>query len=143
MANVPWRVITAKLVIISGNCPPLRKSELEYYAMLSKTHVHHYAGNNINLGTACGKYCLASKAKRPTRGRFEPKARNLEEILSKANRVRFEPKARNLEEIQRESTDSQKEARKSQLLETQPKRPTSKNKSNSRQVLPRWMSLHH
>lgn len=26
----------AKLVIISGNCPPLRKSELEYYAMLAK-----------------------------------------------------------------------------------------------------------
>lgn len=53
----------AKLIIISGNCPPLRKSELEYYAMLSKTGVHHYAGNNIELGTACGKYfrvgCLA------------------------------------------------------------------------------------
>ncbi|KAJ3416086.1 60S ribosomal protein L30 [Chytridiales sp. JEL 0842] len=46
----------AKLIIISGNCPPLRKSELEYYAMLSKTGVHHYAGNNIDLGTACGKY---------------------------------------------------------------------------------------
>lgn len=27
----------AKLVIIAGNTPPLRKSELEYYAMLSKT----------------------------------------------------------------------------------------------------------
>ena len=26
----------AKLVIIAGNTPPLRKSELEYYAMLSK-----------------------------------------------------------------------------------------------------------
>ncbi|KAI8800087.1 60S ribosomal protein [Cladochytrium replicatum] len=46
----------AKLIIISGNCPPLRKSELEYYAMLSKTGVHHYAGDNIGLGTACGKY---------------------------------------------------------------------------------------
>lgn len=46
----------AKLLIISGNCPPLRKSELEYYAMLSKTEVHQYAGNNIELGTACGKY---------------------------------------------------------------------------------------
>nr|KAJ3423150.1 60S ribosomal protein L30 [Polyrhizophydium stewartii] len=46
----------AKLVLISGNCPPLRKSEIEYYAMLSKTNVHHYAGNNIELGTACGKY---------------------------------------------------------------------------------------
>jgi large subunit ribosomal protein L30e len=46
----------SKLVIISGNCPPLRQSELEYYAMLSKTGVHHYNGNNIDLGTACGKY---------------------------------------------------------------------------------------
>lgn len=46
----------SKLVIISGNCPPLRKSEIEYYAMLSKTGVHHYTGNNIDLGTACGKY---------------------------------------------------------------------------------------
>ena len=24
--------------------------------MLSKTGVHHYTGNNIELGTACGKY---------------------------------------------------------------------------------------
>ncbi|TPX32806.1 hypothetical protein SmJEL517_g04131 [Synchytrium microbalum] len=46
----------SKLIIISGNCPTLRKSELEYYAMLSKTAVHHYSGNNIDLGTACGKY---------------------------------------------------------------------------------------
>ncbi|ORX84637.1 60S ribosomal protein [Basidiobolus meristosporus CBS 931.73] len=46
----------AKLIILSGNCPPLRKSEIEYYAMLSKTSVHHYNGNNIELGTACGKY---------------------------------------------------------------------------------------
>jgi large subunit ribosomal protein L30e len=45
----------AKMILIAGNCPPLRKSELEYYAMLSKTGVHHYTGNNIDLGTACGK----------------------------------------------------------------------------------------
>ncbi|KAJ2637674.1 60S ribosomal protein L30 [Coemansia sp. RSA 1286] len=46
----------AKLVIISGNTPPLRKSEIEYYAMLAKTSVHHFGGNNVDLGTACGKY---------------------------------------------------------------------------------------
>ncbi|KAG4303906.1 hypothetical protein PORY_002695 [Pneumocystis oryctolagi] len=46
----------SKLVIISGNCPPLRKSELEYYAMLAKTNIHHYSGNNIELGAACGKF---------------------------------------------------------------------------------------
>merc|ERR1711924_348351 len=45
----------SKLVLISSNCPPLRKSEIEYYAMLAKTGVHHYTGNNISLGTACGK----------------------------------------------------------------------------------------
>merc|ERR1711967_225340 len=45
----------AKLILISSNCPRLRKSEIEYYAMLAKTSVHHYSGNNITLGTACGK----------------------------------------------------------------------------------------
>ncbi|KAJ8921808.1 hypothetical protein NQ315_008437 [Exocentrus adspersus] len=46
----------AKLIIISNNTPPLRRSEIEYYAMLAKTGVHHYTGNNVELGTACGKY---------------------------------------------------------------------------------------
>uniref|UniRef100_A0AAR5NX52 Large ribosomal subunit protein eL30 n=2 Tax=Dendroctonus ponderosae TaxID=77166 RepID=A0AAR5NX52_DENPD len=46
----------AKLIIISNNTPSLRKSEIEYYAMLAKTGVHHYTGNNVELGTACGKY---------------------------------------------------------------------------------------
>ncbi|KAL6180670.1 hypothetical protein ACLB2K_047330 [Fragaria x ananassa] len=35
-----------KLIIISNNCPPLRKSEIEYYAMLAKimlTWVQHVA----------------------------------------------------------------------------------------------------
>ncbi|RYP56849.1 hypothetical protein DL770_010805 [Monosporascus sp. CRB-9-2] len=36
----------AKLVIIAGNTPPLRKSELEYYSMLSKAPVHHFSGTN-------------------------------------------------------------------------------------------------
>merc|ERR1712071_479226 len=48
----------AKLVIIGNNTPPLRKSEIESSAMLAKTGVHHYAGNNNELGTACGKYFL-------------------------------------------------------------------------------------
>merc|ERR1712119_121237 len=46
----------ATLIILASNCPALRRSEIEYYAMLSKTGVHHYNGNNIELGTACGKY---------------------------------------------------------------------------------------
>jgi large subunit ribosomal protein L30e len=51
---------SSKLIVISNNCPPIRKAELEYYAMLSKTPVHHYAGNNLDLGTACGKHFRTS-----------------------------------------------------------------------------------
>mmetsp|Transcript_28300 Transcript_28300/g.67005 ORF Transcript_28300/g.67005 Transcript_28300/m.67005 type:complete len:124 (+) Transcript_28300:66-437(+) len=50
----------AWLVLIASNCPALQKSEIEYYAMLAKTSVHHYSGNNIDLGTACGKYFRVS-----------------------------------------------------------------------------------
>jgi len=46
----------SKLIIIANNTPPVRKSEIEYYAMLAKTGVHHYTGDNNELGTACGKY---------------------------------------------------------------------------------------
>jgi len=46
----------SKLVLIASNCPPLRKSEVEYLAMLAKTQVHHYSGDNGALGTACGKF---------------------------------------------------------------------------------------
>ncbi|KAG8466511.1 hypothetical protein KFE25_007890 [Diacronema lutheri] len=45
----------SKLVLVSNNCPAIRKSEIEYYAMLAKCAVHHYSGNNVGLGTACGK----------------------------------------------------------------------------------------
>jgi large subunit ribosomal protein L30e len=38
----------SKLVLISNNCPALRKSEIEYYAMLAKTGVHHYAGSTCD-----------------------------------------------------------------------------------------------
>merc|ERR1719160_619977 len=50
----------ATLLLISSNCPALRKSELEYYAMLAKTGVHHFQGTNNELGTACGKYFRTS-----------------------------------------------------------------------------------
>ena len=46
---------TGKLVIVSSNIPPIRRAEIDYYAMLAKTAVHHYAGTNVELGTACGK----------------------------------------------------------------------------------------
>merc|ERR1711998_785431 len=47
---------SCKLVIIAKNCPPIKKSELEYYAMLSKTSLHLYSGNSIGLANTCGKY---------------------------------------------------------------------------------------
>jgi large subunit ribosomal protein L30e len=56
----------AKLVLIAGNCPPLRKSELEYYAMLSKTTVHHFAGTNVALGTAAGKLFRVGLVDKPS-----------------------------------------------------------------------------
>lgn len=46
---------TCKLVIIAENCPPTRRLEIEYYAMLNKSLVHHFYGNNTDLGIACGK----------------------------------------------------------------------------------------
>ncbi|XP_043845240.1 60S ribosomal protein L30-like [Dromiciops gliroides] len=46
----------AILVILANKCPALRKSKIEYYTMLAKTDIYHYSGNNIELGTACGKY---------------------------------------------------------------------------------------
>ena len=50
------RTNSGKMVLIASNCPPLRKSEVEYYAMLAKCTVHHYSGSNVELGTACGKF---------------------------------------------------------------------------------------
>ena len=39
---------------------PFPYSEIEYYAMLAKTDVHYYSGDNVALGTACGKYFRVS-----------------------------------------------------------------------------------
>lgn len=46
----------SKMILIASNCPHLRKSEVEYMAMLAKVSVHHYTGDNTALGTACGKF---------------------------------------------------------------------------------------
>ena len=50
----------SKVVILSDNLPPLRKSEIEYYALLAKVDTIHYSGTNVDLGTACGKYFRVS-----------------------------------------------------------------------------------
>ena len=49
---------TPPLTLPHSHCPALRKSEIEYYAMLAKTGVFHFPGNNNDLGTACGIYYL-------------------------------------------------------------------------------------
>lgn len=42
-----------KLIIIANNCPPLRKSEIEYYAMLAKVGVHHFNGSKYSCLEKC------------------------------------------------------------------------------------------
>ena len=45
----------SKAIILSNNLPILRKSQLEYYAVLAKVKTILFTGNNSDLGTACGK----------------------------------------------------------------------------------------
>jgi hypothetical protein len=47
-------LLAAKLIIVCNNCPPIRKSEIEYYAMLSKTTVHHYTGSKFTYQSCLG-----------------------------------------------------------------------------------------
>lgn len=44
-----------KIIIVANNCPATRRLELEYLAMLNKCSIHHFYGNNSELGLACGK----------------------------------------------------------------------------------------
>jgi len=45
-----------KMILVATNTQPLKKSEINYLAMLAKTQVHHYSGDNIALGQACGQF---------------------------------------------------------------------------------------
>jgi large subunit ribosomal protein L30e len=47
----------AKLVLISNNALPVRKSEIEYYAMLAKSSVHHYAGSEYGFFLFFSLFC--------------------------------------------------------------------------------------
>jgi large subunit ribosomal protein L30e len=51
---------TAKLVIFANNIAPTHKSLIEYYAMLSQCDILPFEGDNVDLGTACGKYFQCS-----------------------------------------------------------------------------------
>jgi large subunit ribosomal protein L30e len=45
-----------KMIIISNNCPSTKRLELEYLSMLNRCSIHHFYGNNSELGIACGKH---------------------------------------------------------------------------------------
>ena len=40
----------SKLIVISNNCPAIRKTQLEYMAILGGSKVLHFDGNNVELG---------------------------------------------------------------------------------------------
>ena len=50
----------AKLVIFASNIAPSQKSLIEYYAMLCQCDILPFDGDNVDLGTACGKYFRSS-----------------------------------------------------------------------------------
>ena len=50
----------AKLVIFASNISPAHRSLIEYYAMLSGCDILPFEGDNVDLGTACGKYFRSS-----------------------------------------------------------------------------------
>ena len=45
-----------KAIFVAHNTPSIIKAEVNYYSVLSNTHIYHYTWNNIDLGSACGKY---------------------------------------------------------------------------------------
>lgn len=45
----------AKVLVLSNNLPLVRKSELEYLAILAKIKTIDFPGTNSDLGTSCGK----------------------------------------------------------------------------------------
>jgi large subunit ribosomal protein L30e len=45
-----------KAIFVSSNTPSIVKAEINYYSLLANTNVYQYVGNNIDLGSACGRY---------------------------------------------------------------------------------------
>ncbi|MGB9577242.1 MAG: 50S ribosomal protein L30e [Candidatus Micrarchaeia archaeon] len=46
---------SAKLIIVSRNCPAQKKQDIEYFSRSSKVPVLQYEGTSNELGTVCGK----------------------------------------------------------------------------------------
>ena len=55
LAKKALRNGNSKLMVIASNCPAVRKTELEYLSVLGGSKVLHWEGNNVELGTACGR----------------------------------------------------------------------------------------
>lgn len=53
--NIALKEGACKMIIVSNNCPSTKRLELEYLSMLTKCSIHHFYGNNLELGLACGK----------------------------------------------------------------------------------------
>jgi large subunit ribosomal protein L30e len=49
-----------RLIVVANNCPPTKRLEIEYYAMLFKSSVHRFYGSNSELGIVCGKIFTCS-----------------------------------------------------------------------------------
>ena len=47
---------TLKAIFVAHNTPSIVKAEVNYYSVIYNTPIYHYLGNNIDLGSACGKY---------------------------------------------------------------------------------------
>merc|ERR1711898_3928 len=45
----------SKLILIASNFPAVRRTELEYFALLGGASVCHFDGNNVELGTAASR----------------------------------------------------------------------------------------
>merc|ERR1712150_167631 len=54
------RKAKSRLIFISNNCPTVRKTQLESYAVLAGIKTILYDGNNVDLGSACGKFYRVS-----------------------------------------------------------------------------------
>ncbi|KAL9054634.1 MAG: hypothetical protein Q9206_003454 [Seirophora lacunosa] len=83
----------AKLVIIAGNTPPLRKSELEYYSMLAKTNVHHFTGNNPSDQTTVLPAHPEKESLQDTGGCIN--------LLTRYRRLNWEPRAESSSDVLR------------------------------------------
>jgi len=77
----------AKLVLLSNNLPALRKSEIEYYAMMSRTGVHHFTGEGRMGGERGGGPAGCSDTLRsyPPRSRSELSSLSLRDRPERQN----------------------------------------------------------